>query len=493
MKRGYHLFIFTILILLMGSFLRLYQIGSKSLWLDEACSVYKAEKAFLPMIKDIAKNDAHPPLYNALLHFWVYGGRGEGWIRGLSSLFGILTILVIYKFASFLFGRNVGLLSALITAGSSYQVFYAQDARLQTLVTLLILLSLYFFYRSLKEGKTVCWLAFILFTNLSLYTFFYSFFILLVENVFFFLNFKRYRTAFKTFIISQLVILFLFLPWAPVLAQRMQLAKAGLSFSPPFSTFLSNAWLTFSQFTLGYSVLGESRLEILLGTLVVLAFLSLALWGAFKERNLLLLRQKTILLLLWLFLPLLAALLIPLKVHSFQPKHIIFSSPAYYILIALGLTKLKRPKVSMALLIMLLALNLVSLRVYYLKDFVKQDWRAVTEYVEENSQLKDLILFYPNYSGIAFDYYYGGNLPRDGIRGEDITGKLPRLTADWKRVWLIQDFSPELIQGFNPVSRRLKAVEIWIEENYDMIQRKEFPGFNGTIVAGLYSISLSRR
>ncbi|MCK4261947.1 glycosyltransferase family 39 protein, partial [bacterium] len=269
--------IFISLILLLGTFLRLHQIGSKSLWLDEACSLSRAEKAFLPMIKDIAKNDAHPPLYNALLHFWVYGGRGEGWMRGLSSLFGILTILVIYKFASFLFGRRVGLISALIIAFSSYQVFYAQEARLQTLVTLLILLSLYFFYRSLKEGRTVFWLAFILFTILSLYTFFYSFFILLVENIFFFLNFKRYRNAFKIFIISQIGILLLFLPWMPVLAQRMQLAGVRHSFSPPFSTLLSNAWRTFSQFTLGYSVLGESRPEILLGTLVVLAFLFLSL------------------------------------------------------------------------------------------------------------------------------------------------------------------------------------------------------------------------
>ncbi|MCK4436380.1 glycosyltransferase family 39 protein [bacterium] len=477
--------IFISLILLLGTFLRLHQIGSKSLWLDEACSLSRAEKAFLPMIKDIAKNDAHPPLYNALLHFWVYEGRGEGWMRGLSSLFGILTILVIYKFASFLFGRRVGLISALIIAFSSYQVFYAQEARLQTLVTLLILLSLYFFYRSLKEGRTVFWLAFILFTILSLYTFFYSFFILLVENIFFFLNFKRYRNAFKIFIISQIGILLLFLPWMPVLAQRMQLAGVRHSFSPPFSTLLSNAWRTFSQFTLGYSVLGESRPEILLGTLVVLAFLFLSLLRAFKERNLLLLKQKNILLLLWLFLPLLAALLIPLKVHSFQSKHIIFASPAYYILIALGLTKLKSHKVSAALLLTLFALNLVSLHIYYLRDFVKEDWRSAAKYVEENSQPRDLILFHPNYIGFAFDYYYGGNLPRVGIHEKDILEKSPKLTANWKRIWLVQDFSP--------VSRPSREVKDWIEENYDMIQMKEFPGINGKIVAGLYSISLSSR
>lgn len=469
----------------MGSFLRFYQIAQKSLWLDEACSLYRAQKQFLPMLREIAENDAHPPLYNTLLYLWIRGGKRivypqsfspkaitETRARSLSALLGILTVLLIYQVGRLFFGEKVGLLTSLIMAISSYQVFYAQEARLQTLLILLIILSLYFFYRSLREKKKFLWLGFILSTTLSLYTFFYSFFIILGENLFFLLRFKRYRSSLKMLIISQLIILLLFSPWIPVLIQRIALAKS-IPTVPSFCllTSLLNIHLFFQDFTFGYPRFASPDW---LTSLTLLLFFSLAIYGCIGQAH----KATSLLLLFWLLFPLLIVLSFPLKIHAFQSKHLIFSSPAYYLLLSRGLIKLKSRKVSAALLTMLILLNFVSLRLYYLKDFVKEDWREVAKYVEENSRNEDLLLFDPPYLGFAFDYYYSGNLDRGGIPKEGSPETISMLRTNYAGIWLVRDYSP--------VSRPSETAQAWLKGEYLLKDSKEFPGLNGHIVVNLY-------
>ncbi len=480
-------FIPIILILILGTFLRFYQIGQKSLWLDEAASLYRAQKQFLPMIKEIIENDAHPPLYNTLLYLWIRGGKKVGYprsftpqvitetrTRSLSALLGILTILLIYQTGRLFFGEKTGLLASFLMAISSYQVFYAQEARLQTLITLLIILSLYFFYRSLQEEKKSLWLGFILFTALSLYTFFYSFFILLAENIFFFLYLKRYRSSLRVFIISQLVILLAFSPWIPVLMQRITLIQS-IPAAPNFSpwTALLSARLFFLDFTFGYPRFAFSNR---LTSLTLLIFLALAIYGWITYRH----KEASFLLLFWLLFPLLIVFFFPLRIHTFQSKYLIFSSPAYYLLLSEGLIKLKSRKVSGALLTMFILLNLFSLHLYYTKDFIKEDWKGTAKYMEDNAGNKDLILFDPPYLGFAFDYYYSGNLDRTGVPGNTSPRAISTLeTTNYARIWLIRDYSP--------VSRPSGTAQAWLKEKYLPENSKGFPGLNGRILVDFYT------
>jgi len=481
-------FIPIILILILGTFLRFYQIGQKNLWLDETASLYLAQKQFLPMIKEIVESDAHPPLYNTLLHLWIRGGKNityprnlsprvitETRTRSLSALLGILTIFLTYRIGRLFFGEKTGLLASLIMATSSYQIFYAQEARLQTLVISLILFSLYFFYRGLNEKNKSPWLGFIISTTLSIYTFFYSFFIILVENLFFLIHFKRYRSSLRKLIISQAIILLLFSPWIPVLMQRIALVKSiptATGFS--LSAALLNTRLLLRDFTFGYPRFASPEW---LTSLTLLLFLSLAIYGWRKHSR----KDTSLLLLLWLFFPLLIVFSFPLKIHIFQSKYLIFSSPAYYLLLSGGLIKLKSRKVSGALLTMLILLNFASLRVYYLKNFIKEDWKEVAKYVEANSRDEDLILFDPPYLGFAFDYYYSGNLDRAGIPKEDFLKDIANLKTNYTGIWLIRDYSP--------VSRPSGTAQARLKEKYLEKDSQAFPGLNGHIIVNFYKES----
>jgi len=169
------------LILVVGLVLRLIQIGSDGLWLDEAYSVALANMSIIDMVRATA-GDVHPPLYYFLLHYWVMAfGDSEIAVRLLSVVFGIAAIPVIYELGRLLFNREAGLVGALVLALSVFQIFYSQDARMYSLLVLLSLLSLYFFVLYLQRPCRLILVAYVLVTVLLLYTDVYGLFVVIVE------------------------------------------------------------------------------------------------------------------------------------------------------------------------------------------------------------------------------------------------------------------------------------------------------------------------
>jgi len=120
----------------LGGFLRLYQIGSKGLWLDEAFSVWLGWQPVGQMLSWLIRIDQHPPLYYLLLHVWMHLGDDAATVRALSALCGTLTIPVIYLLGRRLADEKVGLLAALILAVSPFHVRFAQETRMYTLLAL---------------------------------------------------------------------------------------------------------------------------------------------------------------------------------------------------------------------------------------------------------------------------------------------------------------------------------------------------------------------
>ena len=165
----------------LGAFLRLYKIGSKSLWLDEACSVYLAKLPLFDMLSQIIKTDIHPPLYNLLLHFWIVPSTSEWYVHLLSALFSIITVWIVFLIGKNLFSAKVGIIACFITSISSYQIYYAQEARLYALITLLCTLSFLIFINALRTHNAKIWILLCLINILALYTYVYSVFFIIAE------------------------------------------------------------------------------------------------------------------------------------------------------------------------------------------------------------------------------------------------------------------------------------------------------------------------
>jgi len=146
----------VIVITLIGGFLRILQLDMKGMWLDETFSVWLANQNVGGMLQWIVKIDQHPPLYYLLLHFWTaFVGNTPYYARLLSVLFGTATIPVIYLIGKRLSGALVGVVAAAFLALSPFNLYFAQEARMYTLLTFNAAVAIYALVRLLTDPRSV--------------------------------------------------------------------------------------------------------------------------------------------------------------------------------------------------------------------------------------------------------------------------------------------------------------------------------------------------
>jgi mannosyltransferase len=124
-----------ILITLIGGILRVFLLTNKGLELEEIFSMWLANHDVADMLQWIAKIDHHPPLYYLLLHYWIkLNGVNASDLRMLSVLFGTGTIPIIFLIGKRISGVLMGLAAAVILALSPFNIRFAQEARMYTLL-----------------------------------------------------------------------------------------------------------------------------------------------------------------------------------------------------------------------------------------------------------------------------------------------------------------------------------------------------------------------
>jgi mannosyltransferase len=401
-----------LIIIALGAALRIHELDGDSLWLDEAYSIKFAHESPSAII-EIASQDVHPPLYYLALHYWVLlFGDSETATRLLSALFGILAIPVIYKVASRLFDRATGLLAASLLALSRFHLEFSQEARMYSLLCLLALVSFYFFLKLLDERRVWTLALYILSSALLIYTHVYSFFIIAAQNIYLltllFVARDVFKRLWKPWLVGQILLLVLFLPWLSVQAQQFSRVQQGFWIPqlPPgliVSTFVIYA--------------GSYQLAVILFVLAALAVFSG--WKGWNEQSvaesssslegkhrLLAGRLKIYLLLLWLACPIIIPYLISqFATPVFLPKYTIAALPAFMILAARGLMSLRFHQLRMVLILVLVFFSLTVLRNYF--GSAKKDmWREAVASISPLTRPNDLVLFNQQSGQVPFEYYY---------------------------------------------------------------------------------------
>jgi uncharacterized membrane protein len=85
---------------LLALALRLTHLGARPLWLDEAFSAWFSDRSFHYLWHVLPTYEAHPPFYYSVLRAWRgLVGEGHAAMRGLSALFGTLTVPAIIAIA----------------------------------------------------------------------------------------------------------------------------------------------------------------------------------------------------------------------------------------------------------------------------------------------------------------------------------------------------------------------------------------------------------
>ncbi len=134
----------VVAVALLGSLalgLRLWGIGDKSIWLDEAWS-WRAARLSLPDMVEWTGQDKHPPLYYAVLHFWTaVFGDSEAMLRAPSAIASAAAVVLLATVGWRRGGLLLGLLAGFVLAVNPTHVEYAQEARMYPLAGALALAS----------------------------------------------------------------------------------------------------------------------------------------------------------------------------------------------------------------------------------------------------------------------------------------------------------------------------------------------------------------
>ncbi len=131
--------LFVIIVLVLAAAVRFYQIQAQSIWFDEGWSAYSAIQPHLQAAIDSDKTN--PPLYYIIVNIAAHGlGDSEFSLRWVSLAFGLLDIALAYQLGKQLFHVRAGIMAALLTAFSPLLWWASQEARMYTLLAMLVLL-----------------------------------------------------------------------------------------------------------------------------------------------------------------------------------------------------------------------------------------------------------------------------------------------------------------------------------------------------------------
>ncbi len=438
-------------ILSIGLFLRIYDLGSESIWLDESASV---KFASLNLSQIFFLSEKNPPLYNIILHWWInLFGDSEFSIRFPSVIYGSLSIFMMYKVGNQIFGKNVGVLGSLLLGLSVFHIRYSQEARMYSLSFLLTLLSMYFFIRFLKNRSYKFLISYILFSVLLMYSHIYGLFIIISQNIYlivlFFSSKELFRLNIKRWILTQFLLIILFIPWIKVfIAQTFGVVKSGfwiptpslLSIVKSFGAY-SGGILLFLLFLilLSFSIIKYEGI----GSIIDRRNVFKSIKGCYRKIRLSNIND-ILLLLVWLSIPIILPFTISLfSTPIYATKYTIVASPAFYLLIAKGINNISHKYLKPTIIGIIIIFSLVYVRGYYI-NVDKEQWRDVANYVDTNAKNDDLLLFNASYCQQVFDYYskktglIKKRFPKAGrYVDKEVIKELAPTVEGHKRVWII--------------------------------------------------------
>ncbi len=169
----------------LGAALRFATLDLQSFDFDEAFTVGPVlGGSFDAMLDAIPRTESTPPLYYALAWLWTQAfGVGEVGVRSLSALLGTALIPVAFGTARELGGRRAGLIAAALVAVNPQLIFYSQEARAYSLLTLVATLSFWAFLIARRDNDARSLILWALASAAALLTHYFAAFLVVPEAI----------------------------------------------------------------------------------------------------------------------------------------------------------------------------------------------------------------------------------------------------------------------------------------------------------------------
>ncbi|HEX2850828.1 MAG TPA: glycosyltransferase family 39 protein [Acidimicrobiales bacterium] len=261
-----------------GIALRLY--SRSPLWLDEALTV-NISRLPLSQLTEALRHDGAPPLFYVLLHVWTgIFGPGDVAARSLSAVFSVAALPLMYLLGRRLGGKVVGVAALVLAAVSPFAMRYATEARMYSLVALLVAAGWLVLVATLDHPKPGRLVALGLIAGLLLLTHYWSFYLVGVVGIALAVSAWRHPDRRRPRVLAIVAIgvgcLVLFAPWLPTFVyQRAHTGTPwGVAPSP-----IEVATIMLIDFGGGPKPEGQA------GAFVLAALTALALFGRAVDRR----------------------------------------------------------------------------------------------------------------------------------------------------------------------------------------------------------------
>jgi len=163
--RGTFFLVAALFLLTIGAALRIYHLGNRSLWYDEAVTA-NISRGTLTQVLEKTRRVSAPVAHPYILYLAEKVGKGPVAARAPSVLASLLAIFMMLAMVRAKVSQSAALFSAAILAVSASQIRYAQEVREYSLTVLFATILIYCFLRWEAAGsrsRHPVWLYAILF------------------------------------------------------------------------------------------------------------------------------------------------------------------------------------------------------------------------------------------------------------------------------------------------------------------------------------------
>jgi len=451
-------------IVAVGAALRLVALGHKSFWLDEIASVAIARRAAPVFWHILWYDEGNMMLYYALLRPWGHLGYGEGMVRTLSVVPGVLSIPLMYVLGKRLFGAKTGIVSALLLALNPCAIGASQEARAYSFLVLAVLLSTYLFVLLIERPSYKLTWGYAIVAGMTCYFHYFGVLVPVAQAVSL-VAVPENRRPWKPLLLAAAIIA---VTASPIVWQIHAQDIGHISWVLPPS-LLELYHLGVFLAASGGKAAGAALLALYL---VMLGFFVAKFVALGREPKDELRRWRYTLVASALVSPVVITLLISIVRPVFYHRFLIICLPAWVLMAAVGITHIRSRAWRRSTGAAIFALSLVCTIILY--RHVTEDWRGAVSYLIANASPDDRVLYYQSvgqYAGEGYrDWLPGGNDARPAVVAADPA------SMEWKSeihharwVWLV-------LYRAGPNDSGSQTIERQLDKKYQHCEEKKFRG-----------------
>lgn len=469
-----------------------------NVWADEASTLATTEHGFLQTFQTV-HNEKQAPLYFLLMGLWRELNGSIFFARLFSIICSLLAIKVFFDLARKLFVGKTAIFVTAAFALHPFLIWASLEIRVYSLVILLSVLLLKFFYEGYLEenpakaqsAQRKAQVYFVLISIFSLYANYYLGF-LLVGCFIALLVLKRWKDA-RSYFLQMLIVGAAILPLLWIIKSQFAVRATAFQAEKSVLEGVRILWHHFLTFVLPTEIFPSetasylSILRLWFVRLAVLAIIFLLIKNKGKNANENIIVFGTISAVIGLFF-LIAYLLLGSEFVAIRHVAVLFAP--VILLIAAILIEIKPQKNNPGLIytgflaVLLTIFYSYSIFALYPNLAKRGDWRRVAAFIERNEKANQPIVVFQTYDALPLRFHYQGInkiLPDERILEwtlEDEFGSpnsftkqiefvISEIPLEAREIWLVTDESCQKTEA-------CRDLENFVQTNYTIQQTQDF-------------------